>query len=208
MVCARTGPVHMFLVQSGRTASLVQCRTRLRYLRAVASRALGRRGPVEKDSFPSDRSRQFVAFLAAHVAMRAFESKSRTRVVVEKRWFPLRAVVTLRTGCDSGFRKLQSMDVRVAGLAFRGRSLEIRVRQAGFGILRAMATAAQSGSVSTDEGERCLGVVEARELLPRFGGMAGLATERSSMLSPGRRSPFSCPRCGSAWQVVQARFCQ
>jgi len=83
MVSARTCPVHMFLVQSVRTASLVQCRTRLRYLSAVASRALGRRGPVEKDSLPADRSRQFVALLATHVAMGAFESKRSTRVVVE-----------------------------------------------------------------------------------------------------------------------------
>jgi len=74
--------------------------------------------------------------------------------------------VTLRTRCDSGFRKLQAMDVRVAGLALGGRGLEIRVRQAGFGIRGAVAPAAQSGPVSADERERCLGVVEARELLP------------------------------------------
>ena len=166
MVCARTFPVHMFLVQSVRTASLVQCHTRLRYLSAVASRALGRRGPVEKDGFPADYSRQFVAPFATHVAMRAFESKRSTRVMVEQRGFPLRAVVTLRTRCDSGFCKLQSMDFRVAGFAFRGRGLEIRVRQLGFGIRGAMASAAQSGPVSTDEWEGCLGMVEAGEVLP------------------------------------------
>ena len=166
MVSARTFPVHMFLVQSVRTASLVQCHTRLRYLGPVARRALGRRGPVEKDSFPADRSRQFVALPATHVAMRAFESKRSTPVVVEERGFPLRTVMALSTRRDSGFCKLQSMDVRVAGFALGGHGLEIRVRQSGFGIRGVMATAARSGPVSAEQREGCLRVVEAGEVLP------------------------------------------
>jgi hypothetical protein len=166
MVSASPLSVHMFLVQSVRTGSLVHRRIPLKHLRPMACIALFRGGAVEKNGFPGHRSYQFMATFAARIAMRALQSEGGPLVMVEQRRLPFCAVVTFRARRRSRSRELRAVDVLVACLAFRGCCLEIRVDQIDFWIRRPMAANAGSGQVSAEQREGGLRMVEAREFFP------------------------------------------
>lgn len=57
--------------------------------------------------------------------MRTLQRKGGFLVVIKPRGLPLRTVVTTAAVGHTSFRKLHAMDIRVARLAFRRRSLEI-----------------------------------------------------------------------------------
>lgn len=68
------------------------------------------------------------------------------------------------------------MDVGVALLALLGGGAEIHVHQLGLQIRRSVAVNARYRPVCPDQCERCLGMVEARQLFPGLGRVTRLAT--------------------------------
>lgn len=70
--------------------------------------------------------------------------------------------MAVRAGRDLPLRKLLSVDIFVAVLAFRGGSLEINIKKFGFKVRGLVAIHAGCGSVGSQQGERCLRMVESR----------------------------------------------
>ena len=131
----------------------------------MAGRALLGRRFVEKDRFGLDHFSQLVTFAAAYVLVCAAQRK-RSLLVVEKRRFPLHAVVAFRAARDLPFGELLSVDVFVAILALGRRHLEIHVHQLGFKVRRLVAIDACRSPMGAQQRKLGLGVVEARQLLP------------------------------------------
>ena len=127
----------------------------------MAGSAVLRRGLVDEHRLGSDHFGQLVAFGAAHVLVRAAQGKRRSLFMVKEGRLPLHAGVALSAARDVIFSKLLSVDVLVAVLALAGRRLEVHVHQFGFKIGRLMAIDARGRTVRAEQGELCLGVVEA-----------------------------------------------
>ena len=130
---------------------------------------------IEEYSLGGHCLRQFVAVGAAHILMGTPQRELGPLVVVERRRFPLAAVVALGAVGDVCLRKLLAMDVLMAILALSRSSLEIHVEQPGFKVRRLVAIDAGSRAMRPEQREFRLGVVKAREFFPRLGGVAGLA---------------------------------
>jgi len=96
--------------------------------------------------------------------------------MIEQRRLPLRAVVARYAVGYTVLCKLFSMNILMTLLALSRRGLEINVRQLGFQVRRLVAVQASSGTMRTDQREIGFRVIEARQLLPRFRGVAGFAT--------------------------------
>ena len=88
-----------------------------------------RRGLIKEHGLAFDRSRQFVATLAAHIAMCALQCERSPFVMVKQGRFPSRGLMTAGAVGDSGLRKLQAVDIRMTGLAFRRCRFEIHVHK-------------------------------------------------------------------------------
>ena len=148
-------------------------RNRLR--RSVTRRAVFRRGLVEENCFGAYHFRQLMALRAANILMRPAQREGGPFLVVEQRGLPFHAVVILGAAGYTLKGKLLAMGIIVAILAQLRSRLEVHVHQLGFEIGRLMAIDARRGTVRTQQCELCLGVIEARKFLPRFGGMACFA---------------------------------
>ena len=86
--------------------------------------------------------------------------------MVEQGRLPFHAVVTPGARRDSTFRKLQAMDIRVAGLTGRRGCPEIRVHEPDSWGRRFMATETFRNRMSAAQGEARPGMVEAGEFFP------------------------------------------
>ncbi len=84
----------------------------------MASHANLWRGLIKEHGLAFDHSRQFVATLAGHIAMRALQCEGGPFVVVEQRRFPFRSIVTTAAVGASSLGKLSAVNIRVAGFAF------------------------------------------------------------------------------------------
>ena len=107
--------------------------------------------------------------------MRTLQRKRGFLVVIKPRGLPLRTVVTTSAVGHASFRKLHAMDICVARLAFRRRSLEICIHQRHARIGRFVATPALGNLMGAAQRKPSPGMVEPREVIPRRCGMAGLA---------------------------------
>ena len=98
--------------------------------------------------------------------MSASQWKLRAPIMIKQRRFPFRAVVAFRATRDSRRGELFSVCVLVAVLANHRRGSEIRLDQLGLEVGWFVARDASSRTVGSYQRERCLRVVEARQLLP------------------------------------------
>lgn len=131
----------------------------------MAGRAVLGRWFVEKDRSGLHHLRQLVTLAAAYVLVCAAQRK-RGLLVVEKRRFPLHAVVAFRTARDLPFGELLSVDVFVAILALGRCHLEVHVHQLGFKVRRLVAIDASRRTMGAKQWKLGLGVVEAGKFLP------------------------------------------
>ena len=122
---------------------------------------------------------------------------------------PLHAVVALCATRDICRRELLPVDVFMAvsrtavGAALKSTLINLVSRFGGlWQSMQAVARCAPSS------GKFRLRVIEARDFLPRFGGVAGLASGRDPSARTCSIRSLNWPLCGSAWQLVQFRFCQ
>lgn len=141
-------------------------------------------GLVEKHRLGTDDPGQLVAALATHILMCSLKGELGPPVVIKERGFPLGAVVAVGAGRDPALGKLPAVDLFVAFLALRRRRPEIRVNQARFLVGRLVAIHAGCGPVRSHQREGSLRMIEARQLFPGLGGMAGLAAGRHA-IGPG-----------------------
>jgi len=149
---------------------------------AVAILAVLGRGFVEQDPLAIKIAEQLVTIAATHVLVRARQSERRALVVVEQRWFPLGAVMTVGAGRDPVFLgELTAVDVGVALFALGGCLGEVHIDERGFQVGRLMAVAASNGPVRADQGELGLAVIEASEVFPGLGGVASLTAGRGAV---------------------------
>lgn len=96
--------------------------------------------------------------------------------MIEKRGLPLSAVVALDAGSDSVLYELFPMRVFVALLTLAGSALEIDMKKPGFQVRRLVAVDARGCLVRAKQGEVGQRMVEAAQLPPSLGRMAGFAT--------------------------------
>ena len=108
--------------------------------------------------------------------MGAAQRKCSALIVIEQGRLPPHSAVTFHATRNIPGSELLSMDLFVAVLALRGRRLEIDIHQLGFKVRRLVAIDASYRAVRTEQRELGLGMIEARELFPRFRSMAGLAS--------------------------------
>jgi hypothetical protein len=113
--------------------------------------------------------------------MCALQSEPGPFVMIKQRGFPYRSVMTAGASRVSGLRKLQAVNIHVAGIAFRKRRLEIHVDESAFGFRRLMATATLRRFVGTGQRKRSFRMIVVREFSPRLGGVTNLAQERGSI---------------------------
>ena len=142
----------------------------------MAGHAILWRGLVEEHRFVSDGFGQFMTLGALDVLVGAAQGEGCAFVVIEQGRLPLHAVVAVGAGGRLAFSKLFSVDILVAILTEGGGRLEIHINELGLEVWRLVAVDACSCTVRPEQGKLGLGMVETGELLPRLGGMAGLAT--------------------------------
>ena len=145
-------------------------------------------GLVEQNRFLIHRPHEFVTRFTAHVAMCTLQREGRSRVVIERRRFPLEAVVTVRARRVLAFRKLPPVRILVTPFTGRGRCFEICVNQLGAHILWLVAIDTGCGAVRPEQRERSLGVVEARQFLPGLGRVTSFATPRPAVSSQAQHA--------------------
>ena len=138
-------------------------------------------GLVEQNGFALHLAHQFVTRVTAHVAMRALQRESGSSVVIERGRFPLEAVVTVRAGRVLAFCKLPAVHVLVTSFTGCGRGFEVRVNQLRAHVLRLVAVDTSRGAVGSEERERSLGMIEARQFPPGLGRVASFASDWSSV---------------------------
>lgn len=144
---------------------------------------------VEENGLAGDQPGQFVTVGAADIAMNSVQGEFGPLVMVEERGFPFQAVVAFHTMSDSGFGKLLPVRTLVAVFTDGGRSFEIHIDEPGFEVGRFVAIDAGGGAMGSQQRKRRLGMIEARQLLPRPGGVAGFAS-RGGATGPGLQHPL------------------
>ena len=143
---------------------------------AVAGGAILRSRFVEQHGFAFDLPHEFVAIGAFHIRVYALKRKSCASIVIEQRRFPLGAVVAVGTGRYVCLCELLAVRIFVALLAVFRRGLKVDVHHRSFKIWRLVAIDAGCGTMCTQQRESRLRVIELGQLLPRFCGMARLAS--------------------------------
>ena len=170
-------------------------RSRHRIGGPVAGRAVLGCRFVKKDRFGLHHLRQLVALAAAYVLVCAAQRKC-SLLVVEKRGFPLHAIVAFRAARDLSLGELFSVNVFVAILALGRRHLEIHVHQLGFKVRRLVAIDASRRTMGAKQWKLGLGVVEARQFLPRLRSVASLASRNRTVGPSLLHSFFELPFVG------------
>jgi hypothetical protein len=100
--------------------------------------------------------------VAADVLVGSLKRKFSPLVMIEKGRLPFGAVMTVSARRNPGFGKLPAVDILVAILTFRRRGLEIHMDQARLLVRRPVAIHASRGAMRSEQGERCLRMIEAR----------------------------------------------
>lgn len=139
----------------------------------MAGRAIPGRGLVEKNGFALHLAHELVAVGAFYTGVYAFERKTRAPVVIEHRWLPLGAVVTVGAGSGVTFCELFAVRVLMALLAFCRRRFEIHMNERGFEIWRLVAINTPRRAMRSQQGKRRFRMIELRQLPPGLGGVAG-----------------------------------
>jgi len=121
-----------------------------------------------------------VAIGAFHVRVHALQRKGGAPVVIEERGFPLGAVVALGARRHVSPCELLAVRIFVALLALFGRSFKVDVHHRGFEVRRLVAIDARGGAMRAQQRKSSFRVIELGQLLPRFCGMASLATAGAS----------------------------
>jgi len=142
----------------------------------VAGGTILRSGLVEQHGFAFDLPHELVAIDAFHIRVYALKRKSSVSIVIEQRRLPLGAVVAFGTGRHVSFCELLAVRIFVALLAVFRRGLKVDVHHRSFKIWRLVAIDAGGGTMCTQQRESRLRVIELGQLLPRFCGMACLAS--------------------------------
>jgi len=156
----------------------------------VAVFAILRRGLVEQHLLAFHIAEEFVAAGTADVFVRAGQGKLGALVMIEKRWPPLGSVVAIGAwGNAFGPHKLTAMNVGMAFLAFRRGLREVHVDELCFQVRRPVAVDASHGPMGAEQRELGPVVIEACEVFPALGGMAGLAAGRSVVAAERFHAP-------------------
>ena len=140
-----------------------------------------RRGLVEEHRFALEILHQFVTIAAADILVRARQRKLRSLVMVERRRLPLGGIVTIGARRHFTLGELAAMRVGVALLALQRRFGEIGFDQLRPEVGRLVAIDAGDRAVRTNQGKLRFAVIEAGEVFPVLGGVAGFATETGSV---------------------------
>lgn len=145
-------------------------------IRTVAVSAVFGRGFVEQHLLAFHIAEEPMAAGTADILVRARQRKRRALVVIEKRRLPLGGVVTVGAGgIAPGLGELTAMNVEMAVLALRRGLGEVHVDELHFQIRRPVAVDATYGTMGAEKSEPGPVVVEACDVLPVLGGMAGFA---------------------------------
>lgn len=133
-------------------------------------------GFVEQHLLAFNVAEELMAGGTADVLVRPRQCESRALVMIEKRGLPLGGVVTVGAG-DIAPRlgELTAMNVGMAFLALRRGPGEVHVDELHFQVRRTVAVDASHGAMCAEESEPGPVVIEARDVLPVLGGMAGFA---------------------------------
>lgn len=149
----------------------------------MATRALRRRGLVEKHLFVRYFTELRVAPLAGRVLVCALQRKEGL-LVIEVRRPPAVRVVAFRAARHTiGVGELRPMWVVMTLLARCGSGLEIHVHELALHGRRAVAADALNRLVSAGEIKLGGGVIEPLQVVPSLRRVAGLATGGFAMLS-------------------------
>jgi len=143
---------------------------------AVASGAILRRRFVKQDRLRPHHSGRLVAVAAAHILMGAAQRERRPLLVIKQRRFPFHAVVALRATCHIVMRELLPVHVLMAIFALHRSCLEIHIEQFRFQVRRLVAIDASRRAMRAQQSEFRLGMIEPRQLLPRFRNVTGFAS--------------------------------
>ena len=101
--------------------------------------------------------------------------------MVKSRGFPLRAIVAIGARRDISLRKLTTVRVRMALLAFQRSLREVRVDQLCPQIGRLVAIHAGHGAMGAHQGKLRFRMIKAGQVLPVPGGVATLAAGAGSV---------------------------
>lgn len=137
---------------------------------------LGRRF-VEQDALAGNLPHQFVAAIAAHIAVFTLQWERSALTVVEKRWLPLRAVVAIPAPRDLVLCKLLAVDVFVTAFTLSRGSLEVYIGQPSLLVWRFVAVHARGCTMSANQRESGCRMIEAGQLFPGLGAVAGFAAD-------------------------------
>jgi len=144
----------------------------------VAILAILGSGFVEKNLLAVDVAEELVAVGTAHILVRACQRKLGSLVMIKERGLPLGDAVAVGTGCDSfGLGELTAVNILMAVFAFRRSLGEINVEELGFKVGRFVAIDTRDRTMRTEQSELGAVVIEAREVFPILGGVAGFATD-------------------------------
>ncbi len=132
----------------------------------MASRALFRSWLVEENVLAVDKLGQLMALCATHVLVCSAQRELSTQFVIEQRRLPLLAGVALGTKRNRSLRELFSMSIFMAVLAPCRRQFEIDIDQIRLEMGRLVAVDARRRPVCAKKRKCCLGMIEARQILP------------------------------------------
>jgi len=124
-----------------------------------------------------------MAVATANISMGPRQRELRSFVVVERRGFPLGAVVAVGAGSHIVLGELSAVRIGMAFLALERRVGEVGVDQFGAEVCRLMAIDAGHGAMRADERKFRFRVIETDQILPAFRRVAGLAADRRSVCS-------------------------
>jgi len=145
----------------------------------VTIRAIFRRRFVEQNRFALNLALQGMAHGAAHICMRPGQRKLRAFIVVKRRGRPALVHMAIPTFCDSAFgSKLAAVRIRMAGFAILRRSLELNLVGTGGHLV---AFVACGRAMRSQQCKFCFRMVEAADVDPGFGAVAGFAAQRGSV---------------------------
>lgn len=162
----------------------------------MAIRAIFRRGLVNQNQLALHFARRHVALLAGHIGVAARQRKLCALVVIKCGGRPALVHMAIHALGDSILGcKLAGVRIRVAGLAFFRRSLELNVVRAG---RRFVALIAGNRAMRPDQLKFRFRMVEAFNVHPGVGAVAGFAAHRLAVGSLGRHAvlEFTLVRIG------------
>jgi hypothetical protein len=145
-------------------------------VRTVTVFAVLGRGFVEQYLLAFHLAEELMAVATADVFVGSRQREGRALVMIEKRGLPPGGGMTAGAGgIAPGLGELTAVNVGMAFLALRRGLGEVHVGELHFEVRRPVAVNASHGSMRAEESEPGPVVIEARDILPVPGGMAGFA---------------------------------